>query len=95
MFCAEAVNCRHPDRWDRVVQCERKGVKGAPAFKPLVMQNCDNRNDAWSREVTLRCHGVHDLAAAETQYHVHCYDEFRKIPVKVDQTLQIDDEAMK
>ena len=38
---------------------------------------------------------MHDLAAAEAQYHVHCYDEFRKIPLKVDQTLQIDDEAMK
>ena len=38
---------------------------------------------------------MHDLATAEAQYHVHCYDEFRNIPVKVDQTLQIDDEAMK
>ena len=38
---------------------------------------------------------MHDLAAAEAQYHAHCYDEFRKISLKVDQTLQIDDEAMK
>ena len=59
------------------------------------MQYCDDRNDAWSREVSLRCHGVHDLAAAEAQYHVRCYNEFRKIPVKDDQTMLIDDEAMK
>ncbi len=43
----------------------------------------------------MRCHGVHDLAAAEAQYHIRCYDEFRKIPVKIDQTLPIDDRAMK
>ncbi len=98
LFCAEECkpfNDRHPDRWDRVVQCERKGVKGAPAFKPIILQYCEDQNDAWSREVSLRCHGVHDLAAAEAQYHVCCYDEFRKIPVKIDQTLPIDDRAMK
>ncbi len=38
---------------------------------------------------------MHDLAAAEAQYHIRCYDEFRKIPVKIDQTLPIDDRAMK
>ncbi len=30
LFCAmncEPVDPKHPDRWDRVVQCERKGVK--------------------------------------------------------------------
>ena len=42
----------------------------------------------------MRCHGVHDLAVAEAQYHRHCYDEFRKFPVHADQT-SIDDEAMK
>ena len=26
-----------------------------------------------------------DLAAAEVQYHIRCYDEFRKVPVKSDQ----------
>ena len=74
---------------------QKKECKSAPAFKPVEMQYCDDRNDAWSREVSLHCHGVHDLAAAEAQCHVQCYDEFRKIPVKVDQTLQIDDEAIK
>jgi len=45
LFCAEEckpVNYRHPDKWDRVVQCERKGVKGAPSFKPVLLQYCDD-----------------------------------------------------
>ena len=40
LFCAkpcEPVNHKHPDRWDRVVQCETKSVKDAPAFKAVVM----------------------------------------------------------
>ena len=97
LFCAEEckpVDYRHPGRWDRVVQCERKGVKGAPDFKAVVLQYCGDRNDVWSREVSLRCHGVHDLAAAEAQYHIRCYDEFRKIPVEDDQTSPIDDKPM-
>ncbi len=67
LFCAEPcepVKPKHPDRWDHVVQCEREGIKGAPAFKQVVLQCCDDRIDAWSREVSMRCHGVHDLAAA-------------------------------
>lgn len=43
LFCAkvcESVNPKHPDRWDRVVQCERKGVKGALPFKQVVLQCC-------------------------------------------------------
>ncbi len=43
----------------------------------------------------MRCYGVHDLAAAEAQYHLRCYDEFRKIPALADQTLMIDDFAIK
>ncbi len=100
LFCAEPcepVNPKHPDRWDRVVQCERKGIKGAPAFKQVVLQCCDDRIDAWNREVSMRCHGVHDLAAAEAQYHFRCYDNFRKIPSSDDseQGLAVDDGAMK
>ncbi len=29
----QSMNTKHPERWDRVVQCERKGVKGASSFK--------------------------------------------------------------
>ena len=44
LFCAEAcepVNPKHPERWDRVVECERKGVKDTPPFKTVVVQHCD------------------------------------------------------
>ena len=30
--------------------------------------HCANRNNVWSREVIVRDGGVHDIAAAETQY---------------------------
>ena len=44
----------------------------------------------------LRCHGVHDLAASEAQYHYHCYDNFRKIPPnESEQIILLSDEAMK
>ena len=76
----EPINHKHSTRWDCVVQCERKGIKGAPPFKEFVLKCCDERNDSWSREVAIRCHGVRGLAAAEVQYHVRCYDSFRKIP---------------
>ena len=97
LFCAKAcepVDPKHPDRWNRVVQCERKGLKDAHPFKDVVLQCCD-RNDAWSTEVEIRCHGVHDLAAAEAQYHIRCYDEFRKIPTNVDHCSILQCEAMK
>ena len=75
LFCAascEPVNPKPPDRWDRVVQCERKVVKDAPPFKAVVLHYCDDRNDVWSREIAMRCHGADDLSAAEAQYHVRC-----------------------
>lgn len=98
LFCGNVCmpqDRKHPDRWDRVVQCERIGLKDAQPFKSAVLQYCSQRNDAWGREVAVRCHGVHDLAAAEAQYHIRCYNDFRKIPKYVDQTPLIADEAMK
>lgn len=97
LFCAkvcEPLDPRHPERWDRVVQCERKGVKDAPPFKDVVLQYCSDRNDAWGREVSIRCHGTHELAAAEAQYHLRCYNEFRKAPVNSEKTPLIDDSAL-
>ncbi|MCG7883058.1 MAG: hypothetical protein JAY96_15870 [Candidatus Thiodiazotropha endolucinida] len=97
LFCAnvcEPLNPKHPERWDRVIQCERLGVKNAPPFKDIVLQHCGDRSDSWGREVALRCHGAHDLAAAEAQYHLRCYNEFRKVPVHTEQTPFIDDAAL-
>ena len=65
------------------MQCERMGMKNAPPFKSIVLQHCGDRNDSWGREVALRCHGVHDLEAAEAQYHFKCYNDFRMIPYTI------------
>ena len=37
---------------------------------------------------------MHDLAAAEAQYHLKCYNDFRKVPVQTEQTPFIDDSAL-
>ena len=98
LFCAkvcEPINFKHPDRWDKVVQCERRGIKDAAPFKDAVLQYCGDRSDEWGREVAIRCHGVYDLAAAEAQYHLRCYNEFRKIPYNINDVALYDDEAMK
>ena len=98
LFCTEvcnAVDPKHPDRWDRVAQCERKGLVGAEPFKDVVLDYCSCRNDARGMEVALRCSGVHELAAAEAQYHIRCYDDFRKMPACGDQTLKFDDNCLK
>ena len=46
------------------------------------------------REVAIRCHGVYDLAAAEAQYYLRCYNEFRKIPYNTN-NVALYAEAMK
>ena len=61
----EQLDPKNPDRWNSVIHCERLGMKNAPPFKECVLQYCSDRNDSWGREVALRCHGAHDLAAAE------------------------------
>ena len=98
LFCGkicEPINPKHPKRWDKVVQRERKGVNGAPSFKESILRCCSKRNDEWSKEVSLRCHSVYDLSAAEARYHVQCYDKFRKVPVQTDETtLAKEDEAL-
>ena len=38
---------------------------------------------------------MYDLAAAEAQYHLRCYNEFRKIPYNINDVALYDDEAMK
>ena len=74
---------------------EKPCITDAPPFKTAVLQYCGDRNDEWGREVGMRCHGVYDLAAAEAQYHLRCYDEFRKTPDNINRIVLYDDEAMK
>ena len=48
LFCAnvcEQINPKHPERWNRVIQCERMGMKNGPPFKYIVLQHCGDRND--------------------------------------------------
>ena len=45
--------------------------------------------------MSMRCYGVHDLAAAEAQYYVRCYNSFRKIPrMRTEQVVAIEDETL-
>jgi len=88
-----AINSKHPDRWDKGLHCERRGIKDTAPFKDAVLQYCSDQNDEWGREVTICCHGVHDLAAAEAHYH-RCYNAFRKIPYFNDVAIY-DNGAMK
>ena len=39
------------------------------------------RQDHWANKVTARLSGVIDMPAADAQYHVHCYNHFRVVPV--------------
>ena len=89
-FCAnvcEQIAPKHPERMNRVIQSERRGMKNAPPFKDIVLQHCGDRNYSWDREVALRCNGAHDLAAAEAQYHLRCYNDFRNVPAQTEQTV--------
>lgn len=91
---------KHPDRWDPVKQCETKDRgKGVPTFMQVLYDICDQRQDSWGREVSLRLSGVHtDLPACDGQYHVRCYDRFRHIPINtviVESCKPIVDEALK
>ncbi len=69
---SQQINPKHPDRWEWVVQCERKGVESVAPFKQIILKCCDDRNGSWSREVPMHCQSVQDLAAVHVQYHVHC-----------------------
>ena len=59
-----------------------------------MLRYCDERGDDWSSEVALRCHAVHELAAAEAQYHKRCYYDFRR-PSTHETIAMYDDQAMK
>ena len=76
LFCAnicEPVNPKHPDRWDRVVQWGSKVLFHSRKLYCNVV-----KIEMMPGAVKFRyADGVHDLAAAEAQYHYRCYDNFR------------------
>ena len=52
------------------MHCERKDLAGAESFKDALLHYCRCHNAARSMKAVLYCNGVHNLAAAEAQYHV-------------------------
>uniref|UniRef100_UPI00358E0907 uncharacterized protein n=1 Tax=Myxine glutinosa TaxID=7769 RepID=UPI00358E0907 len=84
LICVEecvAIDPRHPERWNRVIQCETKDRPGYQAFKDVLLDACEQRNDEWGRQVEIRIKGaLTDLPAADAQYHKKCYDLFMIMP---------------
>ena len=71
---------RHPDRWDRIVQCETLDRPGLSSFRDIVLDVAEQRNDEIFR-TALRNIGVErDLPARDAQYHKRCYDNFMCVP---------------
>jgi len=89
---------KHPDRWERIIQCETSDRPGLTPFKDVLLDLCEQRNDDWGRKVEIRIKGVlTDLPAADAQYHKKCYDAFMVIPKYTNLSLNsdvIDDDAL-
>lgn len=89
---------KHPDRWDRVIQCETCDRPGRTPFKNVLLDICDQRNDDLGRQVEIRIKGaLTDLPAADAQYHKRCYDDFVQVPRFSNLSsgsCQIDDNAL-
>ena len=77
LLCGEqckAKDKKHSNRWERVIQCRtvEKGV-GNRTFQETLESVCKERNDDWSKKVSLRLAGVKgDLHASDAQYHKRC-----------------------
>ena len=90
---------KHPDRWERVVQCETSDRPGITSFKDVLLDVCEQRHDDWGRKVEIRIKGaLTDLPAAEAQYHKKCFNKFMVIPKYADLSsdpIVLDDDALK
>ena len=69
---------RHPDRWDKVRQCETDVRPGRLTFKQQLLDIGDGHGDAWADDVALRMAGITDLPTADAQYHQRRYNAYRK-----------------
>ena len=69
---------RHPDRWDKVSQCETDVRPCRLTFKQQLLDIGEGRGDDWANDVALRMADVTDLSAADAQYHQRCYNAYRK-----------------
>ena len=102
LFCAEdclPINTKHPERWDRIRQCETKERgPGVPTFREILLHVADQRNDEIGRRLKLNVENVIDLPAADGQYHVRCYNNFMKVPKYADMCAyshDIDDDSLR
>jgi len=78
-----------------VRQCKTVDRGSAITFKQQLENLCDERQDQWANEVTARLSGVIDLPAADAQYHVHCYNRFRVVPVNHPSIMAPVEEALR
>ena len=61
MLCGKdchPIDNRHPDRWDKVNQCETKSRSGSGTFKQHLLDIGDRRGGAWAHDVALLIAGV-------------------------------------
>ena len=64
ILCGEVClekDSRHPERWDKVCQCETNARPGQKAFKQQLLYISEGRGNEWARDVELRLAGVSDL----------------------------------
>ena len=98
IFCGKEClpkDPKNPGRWVPVIQCTTVDRDGGISFKQHIENICDERQDQWAQDVTIRFSGVIDLHAADAQYHKHCYNSFRVVPKKLSSTTMPLEEAMK
>ena len=69
---------RHPDRWDKVRQCETDVRPGRLTFRLQLLDIGEGHGDAWANDVALRMAGITDLPTADAQYHQRRYNAYRK-----------------
>ena len=68
---------RNPSRWKEAYLCRTADRGGRMSFKEVILLRCNERNDEWSREVSLRVHSaISDLHAADARYHKQCRSQF-------------------
>lgn len=100
LFCNEKcipLDPRHPDRWDKVRQCQTKERPGMMTFRDSIVKIAEERNDELGRRVLRNIGEETDLPARDAQYHERCYKSFQIIPKFVDLSTSnvIHDAALK
>ena len=98
IFCIEQcvpMDTRHPDRWDRVRQCQTQERPGLPTFRDYLHSH--HRNDPMGVRALRNIGEETDLPAQDAQYHERCMNTFKVIPksVHISPNTCVDDVALK